>query len=253
MDRTDHVFTKLTRAGEHLGVLLDEMQAFHSRSPFRTYREKSWGFTWVFAQFAETPPLRWAAIIGDVVHNLRSSLDILICQLVESNGGIPNDDTRFPMTKGGAASYRSLVKSATRGVSADARVVLTGLEPFPGGKDEDLYALHRLDIEDKHHLLVPMGGAARDMLQMGPGFYHVGSEELGEFRFPLEDGGLVACCDPTVENPDSILDLCAWWYYVAIRNPVTGKPRDVYQFLNEDLGVATQRVVNLLLPYLENA
>ena len=40
---------------------------------------------------------KWALMIGDCVHNLRSALDYLAHELVRANGGTPDDHTQFPV------------------------------------------------------------------------------------------------------------------------------------------------------------
>lgn len=102
-----------------------------------------------------------AAIIGDVVHNLRSSLDHLAWQLVEANGGTPSDkpgeQTAFPI--------RDVRRKELRihgGVDPRALKVIEDLQPYnvhpESPTDADLWHLHRLDIVDKHHglLLAPV-------------------------------------------------------------------------------------------------
>ena len=38
------------------------------------------------AKVMADPPLWWSAIVGDAIHDLRSSLDVLVCELVRAEG-----------------------------------------------------------------------------------------------------------------------------------------------------------------------
>jgi hypothetical protein len=40
---------------------------------------------------------RWALVLGDCAHNLRSALDYLVYELVRANGGEPDEHTEFPV------------------------------------------------------------------------------------------------------------------------------------------------------------
>ena len=42
---------------------------------------------------------RWALVLGDCAHNLRSALDYLAHELVRANGGNPDEDTEFPVSR----------------------------------------------------------------------------------------------------------------------------------------------------------
>ncbi|HEY1225510.1 MAG TPA: hypothetical protein VGE54_09805 [Brevundimonas sp.] len=94
-------------------------------------------------------------ILGDAIHNLRVALDHGYTILVEANGGTPTDYTRFMFGKD-----RKSLKGSMEGAIAD-RIpdelitrLLDEIEPYEGGK-LSLWELHRLDITDKHSVLLP--------------------------------------------------------------------------------------------------
>jgi hypothetical protein len=97
-------------------------------------------------------------ITGDIIHNLRSCLDHLAWQLVDANGGKPSSHTMFPIFEDPTAptDYKSRIERILKGASPDAIKLVQSLHPYKGGND-GLYALHRLDITDKHRLLITVG------------------------------------------------------------------------------------------------
>jgi hypothetical protein len=107
------------------------------------------------------PPLQWAAVIGDAIHNLRSALDLLVWQLVLANGGTPDTATAYPISKSAATFEKTMVR--VKGLSQEAQNLIRATKPYQGG-NEVLWQLHQLDIVDKHHLLVPVGAAHRNIV-----------------------------------------------------------------------------------------
>jgi len=108
------------------------------------------GKTVVVARVEGTIPEEIALIAGDVVHNLRTSLDHVVCCLVAENGQ-SMDDVSFPF----ARSARYFKKSASkkiRKIPTAAKILIKRLKPYRGGNDF-LYCLHELDIRDKHRTL----------------------------------------------------------------------------------------------------
>jgi hypothetical protein len=95
-------------------------------------------------------------IVGDVIHNLRTSLDHAYCALVEANGSTVNRRVIFPFadTKLNAAASLNGHKMAGIAPSDDViALILDEIKPFEIAGSE-LYGLNRLDIADKHHALI---------------------------------------------------------------------------------------------------
>ena len=107
-------------------------------------------------------PRHTATMVGDAIHNLRTSLDHAYCALVEANGGAVNRHTTFPFHKRRIDAKASLNGHVKLGIAPSGPVIdaiLDRIEPFediPGG----LYGVHALDIADKHHSLI---AASADM------------------------------------------------------------------------------------------
>jgi hypothetical protein len=152
--------TKLARADELYDDLLTEIKTWIDLGNGRIeaeYRPKR--LEYVYIARVVPPPLRWGAIFGDCLHNLRSSLDTLMWQLVLLRGGEPSRQTQFPIFQRRAA-YRARAPAMIEGVSRRDRGTLERLQPFyhsrlrgrpPGG--HPLALLARLSNIDKHRVI----------------------------------------------------------------------------------------------------
>lgn len=110
----------------------------------------------------ELPPKMISPMIGDVIHNLRSSLDLLACECVRNNGG-KDDEVLFPFCDD-PAYLETMIKR--RRIDRAAKPVIDlirCLKPYKGG-NAALRAVHDLDIQDKHTAIIPSIG-----LINGPG------------------------------------------------------------------------------------
>jgi hypothetical protein len=97
-------------------------------------------------------------IIGDVVHNLRSSLDLAICEMIEGLGGTPHRHTHFPIRETREEVIRAIEEGAIKGAPSDlASLLVEIMQPYKGGNDT-LYQVHDLDITDKHRMVIPAFG-----------------------------------------------------------------------------------------------
>jgi len=108
-----------------------------------------------FRQSKSMPP-DVPLVIGDAIHNLRSALDLMACEIVSASGGTPTKWTQFPFRD----TRQELVGTITGGemkiAGADIiSLIVDKIKPYKGG-DDGLCALHSLDITDKHRLLIPV-------------------------------------------------------------------------------------------------
>lgn len=172
----DGCWAKVNRANVHLSLLNERIQGFVDSNPYEVETEPSsnTGEVIVYASAVREPPAQeWSAIIGDVVHNLRSTLDHLVWQLTLTEGHVPPPslkgsawkDIRFPIL---AAPHPTdgkgiLIPWATSkepkslwGIRPSLRTDLQGLQPFNHGQDapkEPLAILDELWNIDKHRHL----------------------------------------------------------------------------------------------------
>jgi len=205
---------KIDRAKKHLGELTGEIGAFHARNPYRIMIDKDSkpGHELHRVRFLEDIPVSWGTIVGDVLHNLRSSLDNLASALVVANGRTGRNvinDAQFPIASSELGFQKSL--AALKGVSAEAKRVIERLKPYQGGTDA-FWRLHRLDNLDKHTVLIPVGASHTSILwkfNTLPGFEAMFADKGGlpadfvapelppmiltpaNFQFPLKDGDVI--------------------------------------------------------------
>lgn len=171
---------KFERSNRHIIDLQHEIDDFMKYNPFRvTVELDDNGVDQHARAHIDRPvPKRIGAIIGDVIHNLRASLDLLACDLARIAGC--NDKqirkTYFPIANSEDAYKRGVVDptSGKRGDRGRDKIrylrkqdqdSISALKPYKGGNDP-LHHLHELDILDKHELILPVG--ANLALHTGP-------------------------------------------------------------------------------------
>lgn len=100
---------------------------------------------------AEVDPVI-SLMIGDAVHNLRSSLDHLAVALVRDAGAVPTKSTYFPISDS-PDKFVATAPGQVKGISDTDKKIIKGLKPYLGGEDR-FWGLHRMDITDKHDLIL---------------------------------------------------------------------------------------------------
>lgn len=91
-------------------------------------------------------------VLGDAVHNLRASLDLLAVEVVVLNGGA-SKDVYFPFADK-AENLDAVIKKRGWGRADPEDVeIVRELRPYMGG-NHLLRSLHDLDIQDKHISLI---------------------------------------------------------------------------------------------------
>lgn len=155
----EEVRLKFERSRHHLAELQGGIKSYLVREPFNVHSEEdeATGDLVYLVEVREQPPVALSLPLGDAVHCARSALDYLAWQLVIAGGGTPNTTTMFPISET-EDKFNTDYKRRLRGASALAMASVRALQPFGGG-DDRFWRLHRLDIEDKHRLLVPVGAA----------------------------------------------------------------------------------------------
>jgi hypothetical protein len=103
----------------------------------------------------QLPPEHLGAIIGDIVHNLRSALDLAACDMVRAAEGKEANVERvyFPFCRSAEDLDRMIRVRDFHRAGDQAVELLRGLKPYHGG-NAALRAIHDLDIQDKHTSLI---------------------------------------------------------------------------------------------------
>ncbi len=150
---------KIERAHKHVQELTIAIKEFLASNPFSVIYEDEAGTgdRAYFIKINRQIPIEWGAIIGDIVHNARSALDLLAWQMVLMNDGTPDRRTTFPISSN-AKGFEKRASQNLFGASAKAIQFIKDLRPYQGG-NESLWRLHSLDITDKHRLILTVGVA----------------------------------------------------------------------------------------------
>jgi len=160
-------FTKLLRAQHHLESIETALLEFQNNNPQPFRHEKyddgrSWTLFWNFDPLPDLA--RWSAMFGDFVHNLRSSLDHAIWQLILRENGQPGRRTEFPIFND-AARFRGEASRKMYGLNdPDVRALIERYQPFQGSwgvSPDPLWFVHECDRTDKHqqlHVVVQLPG-----------------------------------------------------------------------------------------------
>lgn len=190
---------KLNRASEHLNSLNAMIQAFIDRKPYGlgVRIDMKANELVLSISIGENPPVELGLVIGDVVHNLASCLDHLVCALAIKNGA-DCERTAFPIYTDQALHAKQGM-NRIKGLSAVARSRIDSLQPFhtrPNApKQSRLAILYDLDRIDKHRVLLV--GATTMMPGAGINFsfpHHPGAQiiPVGSYRGPHVDGATIA-------------------------------------------------------------
>ena len=91
-------------------------------------------------------------VVGDCLHSLRTSLDLMASELARINGN-SDKNVYFPFAASAEDFSRTMTARHFDRCGADAMALLGQYAPYSGGNDR-LRALHDLDIRDKHVTLI---------------------------------------------------------------------------------------------------
>jgi hypothetical protein len=232
------VVAKFNRAKQQFDVLRHEIGSFADQDPEPHFSRGHFDVnTWEWIerfQVREYPPLRWGVMLGDCVHNLRSALDHLVCQVTLLDGGTMEDcsQTQFPIASKSEAQFEQMADFRIPGLSKKHRAMVKRAQPYRAGDDawrHPLAILADLSNADKHRILSPTFSilksdttALLDRL--------VGSYE-GEGPSPIHSWWML--------KQGSRLDHgTAWFRIVFDRSILTERPVNVQMKGNLRLGIA---------------
>lgn len=205
---------KIERAKSHIEDMQAALSSFLDGNPYTIFSEVNLDGSEVFkVRVGQCVPPLFGAIVGDVVHNLRSALDLMATDLARANGNTSKTalgETYFPITAN-RENLEATKHTKIKRLSAEAQDLILKLEPYDGGNASILYALHHLDIADKHASVIPVGaayvnrsvgasigsidGEGASLSEMYPeGFstYLGVTFQIPEVTFPLEDNAVIA-------------------------------------------------------------
>lgn len=162
------VIEKFNRGKEQFDEFRSELDLFLDAEPepyesVGEFDDDAWEWVERF-QIRREFPLRFGVILGDCIHNLRSALDHLICQVTlldlpdgTSADGVCNR-TQFPIIYEGEAKFESDANYRIPGLSAEHRALVKHVQPYHAGDGahrHPLAVLAKLSNADKHRLINP--------------------------------------------------------------------------------------------------
>jgi hypothetical protein len=154
---------KVQRAQRQTLDLYNEIRAFYTSPdcpageivPERDIDPRKWhGIMHVYKPARED----WPVKVGEIIHNLRSSLDHLVYEAsgIDPKTGNPYTRTEFPIYNDEGEFDRNAPRKM-RGLNAATEAFITRDQPFKfplsPGDVHPLWALHELNNADKHRLL----------------------------------------------------------------------------------------------------
>jgi len=149
--------TKIERAKTVLGELSQAIDSFLAEHPPKVrveIQEPRGARPKVFFHVeAKGAPEMIGAIMGDVIHNLRSALDLVACELARA-AGHSDKGVYFPFCDRPEALEKTIKDRRFDRAGPEAVALLRELKPYPSG-NAALRAIHDLDIKDKHQMLLP--------------------------------------------------------------------------------------------------
>jgi len=161
-DPLGSAWLKLDRADKHLNELLRKVDAFAERQPYTSERhlDRNRGLHIYRVNLPRKPPRTWGPVIGDAVHNMRSSLDHLAWALACLTTSNPSRKTAFPIFERWNDRSPRNFASMVRQMPDAAKQAVDELQPYKHGElagKHPLAVLSYLSNRDKHQLLVPLG------------------------------------------------------------------------------------------------
>jgi hypothetical protein len=186
MHPLDDPLNKMQRAYEHLKELDRQVRAYKATCPYSVAKKLNADKTSYIYRIepGSLPDPRIATILGDAIHNMRSSLDHLAWQLALLNTATPYHRTEFPIYKDRTSGNVKAVRRKLQDVPTKAADLIERLQPYNSGdrhKAHPLWILHALWNIDKHSLLLPISHMGWVPVFYGPG----GSCEV------LDDGTII--------------------------------------------------------------
>lgn len=155
------IYGRIARAMEHLASLQVDIDAFCWRNAHEIRHEiDSETSEKIVVYYAREPiPVTWSILVGEIAHNLRSSLDQAVYDLTVRETGHPVDFSEFPIFTdrdrfNSAGKGGGLYK--IRGIPEKTRDAIEAVQPFNVRRDgQESYAwlLHKLSVIDKHRTI----------------------------------------------------------------------------------------------------
>lgn len=157
MPQPDGPALKIARARHHIADINEQAASYYKNGSYRIYVQdvQQIGMRQLVTKIEEPVVDMFSPLVGDAVHNLRAALDLVVYEIVFPLLG-PGDDEMwiaFPMPSNEKRLRNAFTKeSMNKTPSAVREEIIKVCHPEDG--DQDILALHHLDIRDKHRVLL---------------------------------------------------------------------------------------------------
>lgn len=145
-------YLKVERAKHHISDLENFWDTFSKNHKNLISQEKEKGKNKISQKpnVKKIPP-EFGLIIGDAIHNLRTALDHLVFAIVCKKD--KNSLAHFPIGND-SKKFKASLKKNLELCPKYLQSTFEKIEAFQWGAGENIWKLHRLDIDDKHHQLI---------------------------------------------------------------------------------------------------
>lgn len=193
---------KINRAKRHIEDLGREIKAYLDSEPlaimvedWTAWHERGAMHAWT-ARIKRPVPTEFAGLVGDAVHNLRTALDVLACDLVRLNDG-NTKSVYFPFCDAPNEIPHKIRDRNMHRAGPKVVKILEGLALYPGA-NSPLRTLHDLDVMDKHQALIPSLAA----VSIPAFFYHTRgiANAVPEWKSSVVHDGQQLIIMPAVSN-----------------------------------------------------
>lgn len=153
------IYAKTERSVTQIENLKQEIRAFFQRSPYRVRSDLNEDGTrqiWRF-ELSEKISNTIPVMVGEILHNLRSPLDQILCAIAVHIAKIDENGVAFPRGRDKAEFETALERQKKLGMPVDALDLIAAAKPYKKNGDNLLWALLELNRRDKHRLgLIPI-------------------------------------------------------------------------------------------------
>lgn len=162
----DQIKSKLNRAKELLEELQSAIVEYHKSDPYQVkvkVDRETRRLIYYVSDVKEIPE-KIKLLVGDIIQNLRSSLDHLAYRLFIVAGGSSASARHiyFPIAENEATFNSPDIQRKTKGIAQAAVDRIHATKPYGGGNDV-LWQIHELNNRDKHRLLLTAGASFGSM------------------------------------------------------------------------------------------
>ena len=250
----DDATLKVDWAETHIEELDSSLNAFLETSPYKVLPKrdpKSKEIRYYLAEKRDVPS-EIRLLTGDILQNLRTALDYAVCALVENNGGRITGGTGFPVFDESPSTPEDEARLLGKMKGARDEVIdyVRAVKPYKT-TNYAIWRLHRLNIIDKHRLLLTAGLA---MTEINLGQHMRATRAPDPLRFTddmwvaprnflvLHNVGDDLFADPHTVEVNENIELK---FAVALDEPQVGPAEPVIQIVRQSLDWVTGIVCDL--------